>query len=174
MPDNTPKRPMYKRLNDEEKDHVLNQVKELMRADQEFRDSLEERRRLSVLANASKQNTEPSPDPSPPKKSVGMNKKQKSVLIIGLAILVYAGLFPPWQFVLHGPYGISASRRVGHFFSEPRFSDYRDEQHKSDPFFGSNPDWIEPKVDFQYLTIEWVTFLLAGGVLFWLSKSEKK
>ena len=118
-----------------------------------------------------------------------MNRKQKWVLICGLVLIVLAGLYPPWQFVLHGPQGISGSRSAGHSFSEPSYATYYHsmqrpipcgefsrpwsdgkcyESYADDKFYESNPSWIEAKVDFQILVVEWVTLTLVVCGLLWL------
>ncbi len=116
-------------------------------------------------------------------------RKQKWVLLCGIALVVLASLYPPWQFVLHGPQGTSGSRRVGHSFSEPRYSDYYNPMehpipcgqfshpwsdgkcyasYADDAFYNSNPSWIEVKVDLQILAVEWVTLILVASSLVWL------
>jgi hypothetical protein len=89
-----------------------------------------------------------------------MNRKQKRVLICGLVLVVLAGLYPPWRFVLHGPYGTSASRDVGHWVSAPSYPDYY-QRFPNDDFYNSRPTWVEAKIDIQALAIDWTILTIS-------------
>jgi hypothetical protein len=100
-----------------------------------------------------------------------MNKKQKTVLVLGIVLIAIAGLCPPWRFVLHGPYGISGSRSAGHSISAPSYTDHY--QHvQGDDFYNSRPAWIETEIDVQSLAVEWATLTIIVITLLLVFKSS--
>lgn len=84
----------------------------------------------------------------PPKRA--FRNKRRVVLAIGAALMVLAGLYPPWRAVMHGPAGISTSRYVGHHFSPPATRGWQ-----------GIPD--SGQVDFRYLLLEWAVIALGAA-----------
>lgn len=83
-------------------------------------------------------------------RKLGLGRRQKIALAVGVLFLVSAGLFPPWRSVLRGPYGISSSRYLGHAFSPPATEDW-----SGRPSSG--------QVDLRWLGLEWVIISVVTG-----------
>ena len=106
-----------------------------------------------------------------------LNKKQKSVLLIGAAILILMGLIPPWYYhhviiddEQHIPFTTRGEYDYGFIFNPPPVNEIR----VDDRFLKYINAHAVPTIDFGRLFVQWVTIIIAASSLIFIMKDNKK
>lgn len=79
-----------------------------------------------------------------------INKNQRLIIIIGMAIIVFMGLFPPWTYTFKVQ-SIYSEKPAGYSFIA------------SPPAKNSNDQRQGIKIDMSRLLIQWVVVIAASG-----------
>ncbi len=82
-----------------------------------------------------------------------MNRKQKRIFFIGIAIIVLMGLIPPWYYQARGPF---PSRPGGY------------------GFIFDTPYDIGDAIDISRLFIQWAMVAIATFVIMWVLKNDNR
>lgn len=109
-----------------------------------------------------------------------MNKKQKAVLLIGAAIVILMGLFPPWYYHViinyeqRIPFTTRGEYDYGFIFNPPPVKyDLEDEIPDKNALQYINVH-VAPTIDFGRLFVQWVTVIIAASSLIFIMKDNKK
>lgn len=100
-----------------------------------------------------------------------MNRSQKIVLKFSLGLALLIGLFPPWTFIVElGP--IHRSQHAGYYFlfGSPNVSKYRTSPNTLISVELQKD--VQVRLDFARLAAEWLTLLIASGLLLVLLKGK--
>ena len=87
---------------------------------------------------------------------------RKSILIIGIIVILAMGLYPPWNETLTRPSIPLHRNESGWLFDPPYPSDYYP--------YGA---W-EVRIDLRKLGLEWLLVCIAVGGILWISKPDAK
>jgi hypothetical protein len=104
-----------------------------------------------------------------------LNKKQKAVLLIGAAIVILMGLFPPWYYhvIINNEQRIPFTTRgeydYGFILNPPPVDVIR-----IDRFSERINAHAVPTIDFGRLFVQWATVTIAASALIFIMKDNKK
>ena len=132
---------------------------------QQIHEALQEGKRMR---DATSQSPSTQVDPAPTK--AALNNNQKAVVAFAVLIVALTAIFPPYRFVLRGPYGISGSREVGHFFSPPHYEDFH---NSTDDFYHYDARWISVEVDASRMVLAWAAILIVSAGMLLLFRNKK-
>jgi hypothetical protein len=109
-----------------------------------------------------------------------LNKKQKAVLLIGAAILILMGLFPPWYYHVimnteqHIPYTTRGEYDYGFIFNPPPVNNLDDEIRVNTRGLEYINAHAIPTIDFGRLFVQGATVTIAIAALIFIMKDNKK
>jgi hypothetical protein len=123
-----------------------------------------------------------------------LDKKQKAVLLIGAAIVILMGLFPPWYYHViinkeqHIPFTIRGEYDYGFIFNPPPITVLVKDTNGHPRFINDLDDKTPahitvleytnahavPTIDFGRLFVQWATVTIAIASLIFIMKDNKK